>query len=69
MDLNTLVALVGQRRAAEILGGISERTLERWRLEGRGPRFVRVGRRVMYEPSALADFIRRHSMTSTREVA
>lgn len=69
MPPDTLVALVGQRKAAELLGGISERTLERWRFEGCGPRFVRVGRRVMYEQSALADFVRRRSRTSTREAA
>ena len=64
-----LVPLVDQERAAALLGGLSVRTLERWRLEGCGPRFVRVGRRVMYEPSALADFVRRRSRTSTREAA
>lgn len=64
-----LVPLVDQERAAALLGGLSVRTLERWRLEGCGPRFVRVGRRVMYEPRALATFIERRSRTSTREVA
>ena len=61
-----LVPLVDQERAAVLLGGLSVRTLERWRYEGTGPRFVRVGRRVMYAPRALAAFIERRSRTSTR---
>jgi hypothetical protein len=36
-----------QSEAADLLR-ISERTLERWRVEGRGPRFRRFGRRVVY---------------------
>lgn len=28
---------------------LSERTLEKWRSSGRGPGFVRVGRRVLYD--------------------
>jgi DNA-binding transcriptional MerR regulator len=36
---------------------ISPRTLERWRLEGRGPDFVRVGKRRLYTPEALREFI------------
>jgi excisionase family DNA binding protein len=27
---------------------VNERTLERWRCEGKGPAFVRLGRRVRY---------------------
>ncbi len=34
--------------------GVSERTLERWRMEGHGPAFVRVGpRRLGYRESVL----------------
>ncbi len=33
-------------------------TLEVWRSLGRGPCFIRVGRRVFYEPSALDKFIK-----------
>jgi hypothetical protein len=36
---------------------LSPRSLERWRVNGRGPKFVRMGRRVVYEGSALLAFI------------
>jgi hypothetical protein len=37
-----------QKPIAEFLG-LSERTMERLRLEGRGPAFHKFGRRVMYQ--------------------
>ena len=57
--------LVSQRRAAELLGGISVRTLEAWRLVGRGPKFVRIGRRAFYAPEDLRDYIERNKRSST----
>lgn len=33
--------------------GLSKRTLRQWRLEGRGPRFFKVGRHVRYDPADL----------------
>ena len=33
-------------------------TLEVWRSLGKGPRFIRVGGRIFYEPSALDAFIK-----------
>ena len=41
-----------QKEAADFLR-ISERTLERWRVEGNGPRFRRFGRRVVYAKADL----------------
>ncbi len=35
---------------AEFLG-VSNRTTEKWRLEGRGPRYRRFGRKVLYRHS------------------
>jgi hypothetical protein len=37
-----------QKLVAKLLG-LSERTMERLRLEGRGPAFHKFGRRVMYQ--------------------
>ena len=61
--------LLPTRRAAELLGGLSVRTLERWRVEGRGPRYVRIGGRVMYDPRDLAEFAARGARVSTRGAA
>ena len=35
---------------------IAPRTLERWRAEGRGPQFVRIGRHVRYRQADIIDF-------------
>jgi excisionase family DNA binding protein len=36
---------------------VSTRTLEFWRHQGRGPAFVRLGKRVRYRPEDLEQFI------------
>jgi hypothetical protein len=36
----------------------NERTLERWRMTGAGPAYVKVGRRVAYRRSALDGWLR-----------
>jgi predicted DNA-binding transcriptional regulator AlpA len=58
--------LFDQKRAAHFLG-LSVRTLERHRLAGTGPRYVRLGRLVRYRPQDIADFVERNVRTSTAE--
>jgi hypothetical protein len=43
------------------------RTLERWRTNGTGPRFVKVGRRVHYRREALDAWIMRQERSNTAE--
>lgn len=43
-------------QAAAVLG-ISPKTLPNWRLEGRSPPFVRVGRRVVYRRADLEQWL------------
>jgi excisionase family DNA binding protein len=45
----------------------SRHSLNRWRLTGEGPKFVRVGRHVRYTRTALADFIASSTRRSTSE--
>ena len=52
--------------AAEYLG-LSTRTLERWRLDGRGPEFRKFGRRVLYEQSELIEWAKSQSKRCTSE--
>ena len=52
--------------AAEILG-LSPRTLERWRLEGKGPEYSKFGRRVTYSFTALLTWAENQTRTSTSE--
>ena len=51
---------------AEILR-CSVHSLNKWRLTGNGPRFVRVGSRVRYRRSAIADFIENSTRASTSD--
>ena len=48
--------LFDQQHAARLLG-LSVRTLERHRVAGTGPRFVRLGRLVRYREVDLADWV------------
>ncbi len=43
------------------------RTMERWRASGDGPAFVKIGRRVAYTRSSLADFVQRRTYRFTTE--
>ena len=55
-----------QREAAALLR-LSERTLERYRLTGTGPTFVKLGRRVVYRATDLTAFAAAHTYRSTSE--
>ena len=41
--------LLTQQRLSDLID-VSERTLERWRVEGSGPVFCRAGRKILYRP-------------------
>ncbi len=53
----------GEGAAREL--GISRRSLERWRLEGTGPVWVKVGRLCMYRREDLAAFVARHRIATS----
>ena len=59
-------ALHPQQFAAEYLGQ-SGRTLERWRVEGRGPEYVKLGKKVFYTDSALEAFVEKCKRQSTSQ--
>ncbi len=46
---------------------ISARTLERQRVEGPGPKFIKAGRRVLYRRSDIDDWTDQRTFTSTSE--
>ena len=56
--------LYAEEGAATYLGGedrpIARRTLQRWRHEGVGPAWIRVGRLIRYRKSALDAFLLAH---------
>jgi excisionase family DNA binding protein len=46
---------------------LSIRTLQRWRVEGKGPAFVRLGRAVRYPKDELEAFLKQSLRRSTSE--
>ena len=48
--------LLTTTQAAEYVG-LSPRTLERHRVTGEGPRYLKVGRRVLYRPADLDEWL------------
>ena len=63
-----MVRLLTQSEAAKALR-LSERTLERLRLTGGGPLFVKAGRAVRYRESDLEAWISERVVNSTSEEA
>lgn len=55
-----------EREASERLG-LSVRTLQKWRLLGRGPRYLKLGQAVRYDPDDLDAFLQGTRRTSTSE--
>lgn len=49
--------------------GVSPKTLQRWRTEGRGPRYLKLSRRVSYPLDAVVEFERYALHDSTCERA
>lgn len=45
--------------------GISERTLEKWRWLGQGPRFLKIGGRVVYRLGDIEEYEEEQLHTST----
>jgi hypothetical protein len=58
--------LLTQREAADALR-LSERTLERYRVSGEGPSYVKAGKRVMYRPADLDTWVKARVVTSTSD--
>ena len=58
---------LNQHATAALLGGLSVRTLERWRLEGVGPVHYRFGRRVMYARTDVLEWASAQRRTSTSD--
>ena len=48
---------------------ITPRTLERWRADGEGPRFLRIGRHIRYRQSDILAFEAEQGATSTDKQA
>ena len=65
-NLHTPDRLLNEKEVASILN-INVATLRRWRWAGKGPRFLKIGGAVRYDPADLAAFIEAGRRTSTSE--
>ena len=59
MAVDSTTGLLNERAAAQILGCTAS-ALRKWRLFGRGPAYIRVGRLIRYREADLAAFIERN---------
>jgi hypothetical protein len=60
--------LLNEQQAAQRLN-VAVKTLQKWRVVGGGPRFVKLGRCVRYSASDLEDFITAHTVPHTAAVS
>ena len=58
--------LLNQSEAAKLLN-LSTRTMERFRLQGNGPRFIKCGRSVRYRLDLLEEWVSRRVVSSTSD--
>ena len=56
--------LLNEHEVAEILN-VSAPTLRKWRWEGKGPQFVKVGHRVAYKSIDIESYIDRNTLGHT----
>lgn len=59
-------AVLSAAQASHMLG-LSKSTLAKWRLSGQGPRYSKLGRRVIYELSEISAYLQSNSYASTSE--
>jgi predicted DNA-binding transcriptional regulator AlpA len=64
--MNTARKLLSTQQAAEQLG-VSRSYLEKKRLTGDGPRFAKLGARVVYDPNDLDIWVKNRLRSSTAE--
>ena len=62
---HAMVSHMNQQQLAEYWG-ISARTLERWRSIGWGPRYIKIGGRVVYRVEDILEYEAEHLYESTR---
>ena len=56
-----------KREAAARFLGLAVQTLDNWRSAGRGPKFVKLGARVVYQRSELESYLAANRRQSTAE--
>lgn len=49
--------------------GVEPHTMENWRLIGKGPKFIRAGRKIVYDPADIERWKASNRYSSTSEAA
>jgi predicted DNA-binding transcriptional regulator AlpA len=65
---SAMAQLLSERDASRRLG-LSVRTLQKWRLQGNGPPFLKLGHAVRYDPEDLDAYVARARRRSTSDRA
>jgi predicted DNA-binding transcriptional regulator AlpA len=63
-----MIELINAKHTAQHLC-ITEGTLAKWRLTGEGPKFLRVGRRIAYDPRDIQTWLDARRVSSTSQEA
>jgi hypothetical protein len=63
-----MIELLNAKHTAQHLC-ITEGTLAKWRLTGEGPKFVRVGLRIAYDPKDVTEWLDARRVSSTSQEA
>jgi len=58
------MVLYNTKQTAELFG-ISNRTLESWRISGQGPAFIKMGKLVKYKQSDLDEYLSNQTRANT----
>ena len=67
MARRSLPTLVDEVAAGIAIGDISPRTMQKWRVTGDGPPFMKIGNAVRYSLDDLAAYLERQRRTSTSD--
>ncbi len=67
MNQSPLQPLQDTKQAAVTLN-VAESTLEKKRLDGSGPKYCKLGKRVLYTPAALQEYIEKNTRRSTSDL-
>lgn len=66
MNTTYLIKLFTTKETADLLG-LKSNSLEIWRLQGKGPKFRKIGRLVRYAESDILEYLDSQTRTSTSQ--
>lgn len=67
-SFGSLKRLLKEDEAADCLG-VVQKTLQAWRAQGKGPKFLKIGRSIRYSEDSLIEFMSTSEHRSTSEYA